>query len=211
MGKFKDEDVTNPGPSAVEESKDNLNKASGLKKANPLEMFTSFFKIGAFTFGGGYAMIPIMEREFIDEKKWVSKEEFIDLVSLSQGFPGVLAANISSFIGNKLFGIPGAMLAVSGVSLPSIIIILIIAAFFAQFRHNFYVNLAMSGVNAAVPALILIALVSLSKNMDKTAYNIILMIASTIALIVFDIHPLIIIIAAATLGIIKYRGGQKNE
>ena len=185
--------------------------AVNASKATLKEMFLSFFKIGAFTFGGGYAMIPIMEREFIENKKWITKEQFIDIVSLSQSFPGVLAANVSTFIGNKLFGFGGAALAVFSVALPSIIIILMIAMFFGQFRQNYHVDLVMRGINAAVPALILIALVSLSKNLKKNLYNLLVLIATLVALVVFNVHPLIVMITAGTLGIIKYSGGFAND
>lgn len=175
-----------------------------------IEMFISFFKIGAFTFGGGYAMIPIMEREFVTNKKWITKEEFVDIIALSQSFPGVLAGNTSSFIGNKMFGAKGAALAVFAVSLPSIIVILLIVSLFTKFRQNYYVDLAMKGINAAVPALILIAIVSMSKNLKKTWYTALVLIASLIALVYFNVHPLFVIISAALLGIIRYKL-QKEE
>lgn len=174
---------------------------------NIFELFITFFKIGAFTFGGGYAMIPLIEREFVTNKKWVDKDEFIDIVSISQSFPGVLAANCSSFIGNKLFGFPGAVLALFGVCLPSIICIVLIAAFFTQFRSNPTVDVVMKGINAGVPPMIFIALFSFSKNLEKNAYNILIFIVSLVALIVFRIHPFFVIIAAAILGIIKDKGG----
>lgn len=181
------------------------------------EMFITFFKIGAFTFGGGWAMIPIMEREFVTNKKWVKKEEFIDIIVLSQSFPGALAINSSTFIGNRLFGAKGALIAIFGVCLPSLIIIMIIAAFFSMFRHNYYVDLAMKGINAAVPALILVAMTSLLKGVQRTRYNYIVAAVSSVLLIgpeflrligspsyIPSLHPLVVLIAAAVLGIIRY-------
>lgn len=188
-----------------------------------LEMFLTFFKIGAFTFGGGWAMLPIMEREFVLNKKWITKDEYVDIVAVSQSFPGVLAVNTSTFIGKKMFGLPGAFMAVIGVCLPSFLIILLIAHFFAEFRGNYYVSLAMQGINAAVPALILVATRSLLKSVKRTPYNLAVGIIATLALVVPrlrdvlgltfpfpTIHPVAVIVTAALLGIFHYRrGGHK--
>lgn len=182
-----------------------------------VEMFITFFKIGAFTFGGGWAMLPIMEREFVTNKKWISKDEYVDIVAVSQSFPGVLAVNTSTFIGKKLFGMPGAFIAVTGVCLPSFLIILLIARFFTQFRGNFYVDLAMKGINAAVPALILVATRSLMKSVKRTPFNLSLGLTATLLLVIPKlkpllglsfpfptVHPVFVIVTAAVLGIINY-------
>ncbi len=189
-----------------------------------IEMFGTFFKIGAFTFGGGWAMLPIMEREFVTNKKWITKDEYVDIIAVSQSFPGVLAVNTSTFIGNKLFGLPGALTAVLGVCLPSFLIILIIANFFVQFRSNFYVDLAMKGINAAVPALILVATRSLMKSVKRTPFNYALGIIATALLVIprlMDImgldfpfpsvHPIFVIVASAGLGILKYGMEDKKH
>ena len=99
-------------------------------------MFFSFFKIGAFTFGGGYAMIPLIQAEVVDKQEWISEEDFLDIVVISQSFPGALAVNTSVFIGYKISGIIGAIIALLGVVIPSFSIILVIAHFFLQFRNN---------------------------------------------------------------------------
>ncbi|MFZ2256708.1 MAG: chromate transporter [Clostridiaceae bacterium] len=185
-----------------------------------LEMFVTFFKIGAFTFGGGWAMLPIMEREFVINKKWITKDEYVDIVAVSQSFPGVLAVNTSTFIGKKMFGMTGAFMAVLGVCLPSFMIILLIAHYFSAFRSNYYVSLAMQGINAAVPALILVATRSLLKSVKRTPYNLAVGIIATLILIVPKlrdilglsfpfpaIHPVTVIVTAALLGIFHYRSG----
>ncbi|MDZ4957383.1 chromate transporter, partial [Clostridium perfringens] len=105
-----------------------------------LEMFISFFKIGAFTFGGGYAMIPLIEEEVVKNKKWIEKDDFIDILVVSQSLPGALSVNCSIFIGYRIGGFIGAIMALLAVVLPSFLIIIIIAAFFMQFRNNYYVN-----------------------------------------------------------------------
>lgn len=169
------------------------------------QMFWSFFKIGAFTFGGGYAMIPIIEAEVVDKRGWISKEDFMDILVVSQSFPGVLAVNCSTFIGYKLGGIIGAVMALIGATLPSFLIILIVATFFTQIRDNPIVDLIFKGISAAVPMLVLIAVVSLSKSLKKDVSNFSVIIVSVILITVFKVHPIFIILLSALYGIIFLR------
>ena len=168
-------------------------------------MFLAFLKIGAFTFGGGYAMIPLIEEEVVNRKKWITKEEFMDVLVISQSFPGALAINSSTFIGYKIGGFVGALLGLLGVALPSFLIILIVATVFMQFRNNHYVNLAFKGISAAVPMLVLVAVVSLGKSVQKNITNLILIIVGVIALTYLNINPIIVIIASAIFGIMFFR------
>ena len=151
-----------------------------------IELFISIFKIGAFTFGGGYAMIPLIEEEVVKNKGWLSKEEFVDILVVAQSLPGALAVNTSVFLGYKISGIFGAITALLAVVLPSFFIILLIAMFFMQFRSNYYVNAAFKGITAAVPILVLI-------------------IISLVVLMFFDIHPVIVIIISGVYGAIFLR------
>lgn len=170
-----------------------------------IEMFIAFFKIGVFTFGGGYAMIPLIEEEVVNNKKWLEKEEFMDVLVVSQSLPGALAVNCSIFLGYKIGGLIGAIMALLAVILPSFIIIIIIAAFFMQFRNNYYVNAAFKGITAAVPMLVLVGAISLSKGLEKSTRTIVTIIAALIALTLFDIHPIIVIIVSAIYGVIFLR------
>ncbi|GAA0086618.1 chromate transporter [Clostridium sp. CTA-7] len=170
-----------------------------------LEMFISFFKIGAFTFGGGYAMIPLIEEEVVKNKKWIEKEEFIDILVVSQSLPGALAVNCSIFLGYKIGGVIGGIMALLAVVLPSFLIIIIIAAFFMQFRDNYYVNAAFKGITAAVPMLVLVGAVSLSKGLPKNTRTVITIIIALIALTFFNIHPVIVILLSAIYGAIFLR------
>ncbi|MCR1952140.1 MULTISPECIES: chromate transporter [unclassified Clostridium] len=170
-----------------------------------LEMFIAFFKIGAFTFGGGYAMIPLIEEEVVNNKKWIEKEEFMDVLVVSQSLPGALAVNCSIFLGYKIGGLIGAIMALLAVILPSFLIIIIIAAFFMQFRNNYYVNAAFKGITAAVPMLVLVGAISLSKGLEKNKRTVLTIIVALIALTFFDIHPIIVIMASAIYGIIFLR------
>ncbi|MCY6959756.1 chromate transporter [Clostridium brassicae] len=170
-----------------------------------LTMFITFFKIGAFTFGGGYAMIPLIEAEVVDKQNWIDKEEFLDIIVISQSFPGALAVNSSVFIGYKIGGLIGAVLALMGVVLPSFFIILIVAHFFLQFRNNHIVDLLFKGISAAVPVLVLSGIDKLAKSLDKSVDNLIILIISIVAVTIFNIHPILIISFAAIYGILFLR------
>ncbi|AYE34592.1 chromate transporter [Clostridium septicum] len=169
------------------------------------EMFIAFFKIGAFTFGGGYAMIPLIEEEVVNRKKWLTKEEFVDILVVSQSFPGALAVNCSIFLGYKISGFIGALMALLAVVLPSFLIIIIIASFFMQFRNNYYVNAAFKGITAAVPMLVLIGAISLGKGLERNIRTLMTIIVALIALEVINVHPVIVILASALYGIIFLR------
>ncbi len=170
-----------------------------------LTMFFTFFKIGSFTFGGGYAMIPLIEREVVDNHGWLTKDEFIDILVISQSFPGALAVNSCIFIGYKIGGLPGAILGLLGVVLPSFIIIVAIAIFFVAFRSLKVVDLLFKGISAAVPLLILVGVNSISKTVSKNAKNIIIIILTIIATLYFDINPVFIILIFGTYGVIHGR------
>ena len=167
-----------------------------------LNMFWTFFKIGAFTFGGGYAMIPLIEMEVVSNKQWLSKEDFLDIIVISQTFPGALAVNSSIFIGYRIGGLAGAVIGLLGVVLPSFFIILCIAVFFMKFRDYYYVDLVFKGISAAVPMLILIAVVSLSKSLKKSYINLLIILVSMASILFLDVHPVIVILVSGLYGII---------
>ena len=170
------------------------------------EIFLSIFKIGAFTFGGGYAMIPFIEQEVVNNKKWLNKDEFMDVLVVAQSLPGAMAINASIFLGYRIAGILGAISALIAVILPSFIIIILIAAFFMQFRNNYYVNAAFMGITAAVPMLVLVGAISLAKGIPKNLRSLITILISLIALIFFHINPVVVIIVSGVYGAIFLRG-----
>lgn len=170
-----------------------------------ISMFFSFFKIGAFTFGGGYAMVPLIQAEVVDTKKWIKNDEFLDILAIAQSFPGALAVNTSIFIGYKIGGVTGAILALLGTVLPSFFIILFVASFFMQFRNNYYVDLVFKGIGAAVPMLVLIAVVSLSKSVDKNYINLLIVILTVISISLIKIHPVLVIILSGIYGYLFLR------
>ena len=164
-----------------------------------LTMFGSFFKIGLFTFGGGYAMVPIIQREVIDRRGWVDRDEFVELLTLAQSAPGPIALNTSVFVGYKMRGYAGALAALLGVVVPAFTVILLVAISFAQFRENVYVNAAFKGMRPAVVALIVSPIVSLSRGMGAWKY----VLAAAVALFVWwsGVSPIWLIIVAAAVGI----------
>jgi len=187
-----------------------------------LEIFLAFFKIGSFTFGGGYAMMPLIEKEVVNNKNWVKEEEIIDVFAVSQSLPGAIAINSSTFIGYKIAGKKGATVATLGVILPSLMIITIIAAFFTKFQHNQYVRAAFAGIRPTIVGLILLAAIKIGKNSIKDKLGIVVALLSAILVTFTDIQAIYIIIGGAVIGLIIYkwfphkvdkivnRGGRKN-
>ena len=164
------------------------------------QSFRTFFKIGMFTLGGGYAMIPIIEAEVVDKHKWVSKEVFLDLIAIAQSCPGVFAINISTFIGYKLRKTPGAIACALGTALPSFIIILLIAMFFHRFQDNPVVASIFRGIRPAVVALIAVPTFRLAQSAKITWSNCWSPIACALAIWMFGVSPILIILIAGLCG-----------
>ncbi len=164
--------------------------------------FKTFFKIGLFTLGGGYAMIPIIEAEVVDKHKWVSKEEFLDLIAIAQSCPGVFAINISTFIGYKLRKTPGAISCALGAALPSFLIILLIAMFFHQFQDNPIVASMFRGIRPAVVALIAVPTFNLARSAKLSWATCWIPIASALLIWALGVSPIYIILLAGIGGYI---------
>lgn len=186
---------------------DELDKGRTNQISFLLEIFTTFFRVGAFTFGGGLAMLPLFEREVIENKGWVKKEDILDIYAISQSLPGVIAVNASTFIGYRLAGVPGAVAAISGVMAPSLIIIVAIASFFTQFRQNFYVAKVLHGVRAAVAALIFLTAYRIGKASLKGAFGVITAAAAFGITLLTDINVIYIILAGGLLGVMASKVG----
>jgi chromate transporter len=165
-----------------------------------LESFKTFFKIGMFTLGGGYAMIPIIEADVVDKHHWVSKEEFLDLIAIAQSCPGVFAINISIFIGYKLRKVGGAIACALGTALPSFLIILAIAMFFHQFEDNPIVAAMFRGIRPAVVALIAVPTFNLARSAKISWTNCWIPIAGALAIWLLGVSPIFIILAAGLGG-----------
>lgn len=169
-----------------------------------LEIFTTFSKIGAFTIGGGYAMIPVIQREIVEKRAWVSREEFLDMLAISQSAPGILAINISIFIGQRLKGAKGSFVAAIGTALPSFLMILLIAMFFRNFRENDIVNRIFMGIRPVVVALIAVPLISLSRSTKLNRYTSFIPVISVLLIVLLGISPVYLIIAGAVLGLFYF-------
>lgn len=164
------------------------------------EAFLTFFKIGIVTFGGGYAMIPMIEEEVVNKHHWTSKEELLDLIAIAQSCPGVFAVNISTFIGYKLNKKAGAFCTTLGAALPSFFIILLIAMFFHQFADNKVVAAMFRGIRPAVVALIAVPTFRLAKTASISLTNCWIPIACALAIWALGVSPILIIIVAAVAG-----------
>ena len=164
------------------------------------DLFSTFFHIGLFTLGGGYAMIPIIETKVVDEKHWISREDLTDLIAVAQSCPGIFAVNISIFIGYKLRRGKGALAATVGTALPSFLIILAVALFFHQFQDNSIVAATFRGIRPAVVALIAAPCFRMAKTAKISKYNIWIPIAATILIWLLGVNPIWIILAAGIGG-----------
>lgn len=177
-----------------------------------IRLFFEFFKIGLFTFGGGYAMIAVMERELVEKKNLITHEEFLDIIAIAESSPGPLAINSATFIGYKTCKFFGSLFATLGVVLPSFIIIFAISLFFERFIALEYVGYAFRGIQASVAFLILSAGIKMLKHLKRTAFNVI-MVSLTVALMVLlefvapDFSTVFLILIGGVIGLTVYLVG----
>lgn len=164
------------------------------------QLFYIFLKIGAFTIGGGYAMIPLIEAEIVTKKGWVAKEDFLDLLAIAQSAPGVFAVNIAIFIGYRLRGVRGCIVTALGAILPSFLIILCIALFFLRFKENPTVEAIFRGIRPAVVALIAAPTFNLAKAAKINRYTIWIPIISALLIWLLGFSPIWIILLAGIGG-----------
>ncbi|MCD8317799.1 MAG: chromate transporter [Paraprevotella sp.] len=162
--------------------------------------FCTFFRIGLFTIGGGYAMIPLIEADVVDKRGWVKRDEFLDLMAIAQSCPGIFAVNMGIFIGYKLKGILGSLACALGTILPSFLIILIIALFFQQFRDNATVQSIFKGIRPAVVALIAAPTFKMGKSAKIGMTNIWIPVVGALLIWLFGVSPIYIIIIAGLGG-----------
>ena len=177
-----------------------------------LQIFTTFFKIGLFCFGGGFAMIPLIEREVIERWHWIDRKDFLDMLVLAQSTPGPVAVNTAVFVGYKTAGVVGAIAATLGTVLPSFIVILVVAMFFAEVRDNRYVDAAFRAMRPAVVALIIAPLVGLVRGSKWYM----MAISAAVALLVWycGLSPVYLIAAGVVVGLAialySYRKGVQQ-
>lgn len=178
---------------------DDLKKEDGMKKVPLWQIFAVFAKIGAFTIGGGYAMIPLIQAE-MSRRGWISDDDLPDIVALSQSAPGVMAVNISIFAGHKLRGFKGSLAATLGSILPSFLIILAIAMFFTAFKDNPWVERAFKGIRPVVISLIAVPMINMAKKSCKIWWAWGLAVASLVLVAFLNVSPIYIIICVIVIG-----------
>ncbi|MBP5206032.1 MAG: chromate transporter [Bacteroidales bacterium] len=174
-----------------------------------LQLFYSFFKIGAFTIGGGYAMIPLMEKELVDRRQWIDKEDFMDTMAVAQAMPGIFAVNMATQIGQRLRGLRGAIVAVLGNILVPILIIIGLAIFFHQLRGNAVVEAIFKGVRPAVVALIAVPVFTLARTAKVSWRNCWIPIGAALLIYLLGVSPTWIVLAAIAGGVLY--GYSKNR
>lgn len=165
-----------------------------------LDCFLTFAKIGAFTFGGGYAMIAVVQREVVEKKKWISETDFIDLLAVSQTLPGAWAINIATYVGYKLRKQKGSLVAALGTILPSFVIMLLIAMFFSQFQDNVWVNKMFKAIRPAVVALIAVPVFTTARQLKLNLTTAIIPVLAAVLIWQFGVSPIYIILAIAAAG-----------
>lgn len=175
-----------------------------------LKLFATFAKVGVMTFGGGYAMLPILQREIVEKQKWASEEELMDYFAIGQCTPGIIAVNTATFIGQKTKGILGGIFATLGLVFPSLVIISMLAGVIEAFSHIVWVQHAFGGIRICVCVLIINAVIKLLKKAVIDKLSFVIFLAVTAAAFFTDLSPVIFVLIAAVLGIIiKNAGGKK--
>ncbi|MDD4295566.1 MAG: chromate transporter [Ruminiclostridium sp.] len=176
------------------------------------KIFLLFFKIGAFTFGGGYAMLPLIQREVVNNQKWMKEEEILDVFAIAQSVPGVISINSAIFIGKRIAGTWGGISAALGVILPSFTVILVLASLLIKYRDNEILDKIFTGIRSASAALILLAAINMSKKAIKDKWGIVIAAIAFIIIVIFDVHAIWAVVIGASYGMINSlcrRGDEK--
>ena len=170
-----------------------------------LRLFATFFKIGAFTFGGGYVIVSLMKKRFVDERHWIGEDEMLDLVAIAQSSPGPIAVNGAIVVGYKLAGLIGALVAIVATIIPPFVIISVISYFYELFRDNFIISKLLSGMQAGVGAVIASVAWDMGGSVvkQKDAASIVIMLAAFVAVCVFRVNVVYIILVCIGLGVLR--------
>lgn len=175
-----------------------------------LELFLIFLKIGTFTIGGGYAMIPLIEKEIVDKKGWIDKDDFLDMLALAQSSPGPIAVNTAIFVGYKVAGFPGSIIAVFGSIITVFLIMVVIALYFIGVKDNPIVERVFKGIRPAVVALIAAPVIRMGKNAKINRKTIIIPLAAVVFIVFFKISAIYVILISALGGLILGYFRRKN-
>ena len=180
------------------------------KSRTLLELFWTFFKIGAFTFGGGYAMIPLIQREAVEGHGWISDDDILEIVAIAESTPGPIAVNSATFVGYRTAGIAGAFCATFGVVLPSFVIIALLSGVIDRFQHVRAVSYAFYGIRAGVLALILKALYTMFKKSKKNAVSLCISALAFVMIAVLKLDVIAVIVICALIGLISSRMAERR-
>jgi chromate transporter len=170
-----------------------------------LELFLVFLRVSAVTIGGGYVMFPLLKYEVVDGRGWISDEEMVDYYALGQSIPGIIAMNTSTLIGYRKRGIPGAIAAAAGMATPSLVVIMLIAAFLVPYFDLPWVQKAFAGIRAAVVAMIIMAVYQVAKKSVNSVSRFTIAAGSFLAIVGLHAHPVLMIVAGALLGFLLFR------
>ena len=181
------------------------------KKTSLWTLFLTFAKVGVMTFGGGYAMLPILEREVVTNHNWTTSEQMLDYYAIGQCTPGVIAVNVSTFIGYKKRGILGSIVATFGVIFPSIVIITALASVLKMFQDNIYVKKAFEGIRIAVCALMITAVINLVKKAVSSVGTAIVAVCALLLQLFLGISPVVIVICTISFGLLIFVTGKKKS
>ncbi len=180
----------------------------GTAPASLWDMFWTFFRIGAFTIGGGYVMVPLIQKDVVDRKGWVDKDDFVDVLAIAQTAPGPIAVNTSVYIGYVLRGFAGAAVSVAGCIIPSIMIIMIIASVFDHLSSLNVVQAAFAGIRPAVAVLVASAAIKLGKPVVRSAGEVAIAVAAFVMVSFLKISPALVVVLAALAGLMTRVGGD---
>jgi chromate transporter len=176
------------------------------------KLFASTFYLSAFTFGGGYVIVPLMKKRFVDKLGWIEEEEMLNLIAIAQSSPGPIAVNTSILLGYKVFGVAGSIMSVLGTVLPPLIILTAISYFYQSFKDNRVVRAVLMGMQAGVAAVIMDVIISMVGNVIKSRklFSILMMGGALIAALVFDINVVLIILVCGLIGAIAVLYGDRK-
>lgn len=177
------------------------------------KLFMSTFLLSAFTFGGGYVIVPLMKKKFVDKLNWIEEEEMLNMVAIAQSSPGPIAVNTSILVGYRMAGLPGALLSTFGTVLPPLIILTVISFFYQSFRDSTVVRALLKGMQAGVAAVIIDVVLGMTGKVlkGKQAFSILMMVAAFTATFVFDINVIYIILICGLIGAVYVIYGEKKR
>ena len=188
----------------------------GSRRKLSFELFLYFFRIGWYTFGGGWSIIAQIQRDFVEKKQYITNEELLDLTSVGKSLPGVMVGNVTLLFGYHVAGVPGALMSLLGMSIPPILILTLITYLYTWFRDNLYVARALRGVRASVVPIIFSATLKLYPAALKDWFTYVILIAGVLLLLLTDINAILIILGAAAIGLLvsflrRRKGGADAE